>query len=407
MRYMMMRFDTRDKKPKLYNIAILTALTVLLTVIMMLLKISSFPVYSLLTAVYLLTVMYMLMKAFIGQLQYNPYSYNSIYYSGFFLFVLVQLFILIGIFISWSKNPDAYPLIMIIHVFLGSAKNYMLITAPLLLLFAILLCISNVFLIRNEGFSFTNMLAFILAILLVCGEIFLYLFDFYVSGSLWDIIVHELVTNTFAAVYLYFECMLLGAVTVLAIVSHYEPEYNKDFMIVLGCGLRKDGTPLPLLKGRIDRALEFYQKQKKETGKELTFVCSGGQGSDEVISEGRSIGNYLREQGIPEERILLEEQSVNTFENMKYSKEKIMEKNPEGKIAFSTTAYHVFRSGLYARRNKMRAVGIAAKTKWYFWPNASVREFVGLLTAHKVKQAVALISMVVIYIVLTFIVYTG
>ena len=90
---------------------------------------------------------------------------------------------------------------------------------------------------------------------------------------------------------------------------------------------------------------------------------------------------------------------------MKYSKEKILSINPNGKIVFSTTNYHVFRSGLYARRHKMRAVGIGAKTKWYFWPNAAVREFVGLLTEHRGKQTLIIGGMVVIYVGLTLLVY--
>ncbi len=50
----------------------------------------------------------------------------------------------------------------------------------------------------------------------------------------------------------------------------------------------------------------------------------------------------------------------------------------------------------------MRAVGMGAKSKWYFWPNALVREFIGLLTEHRGKQALILGGMVVIYTVLTF-----
>jgi len=114
---------------------------------------------------------------------------------------------------------------------------------------------------------------------------------------------------------------------------------------------------------------------------------------------------YLLEQGVPEERILEEDKSTNTFENMKFSKEKILEISPSAKVAFSTTNYHVFRSGLYARRNKLRAVGMGAKTKWYFWPNAAVREFVGLLTAHKLKQAVIFTSLIVFHVALTLFIY--
>ena len=55
-----------------------------------------------------------------------------------------------------------------------------------------------------------------------------------------------------------------------------------------------------------------------------------------------------------------------------------------------------------ARRVKLKAQGIGAPTKWYFWPNAAVREFVGLLTQHKGKQILILLGMVVVYLLLTF-----
>ena len=87
---------------------------------------------------------------------------------------------------------------------------------------------------------------------------------------------------------------------------------------------------------------------------------------------------------------------------MKFSKAKILERKPQAKIAFSTTNFHVFRSGLYARKLKMRAEGMGAKTKWYFWPNAAVREFIGLLKDHKRKQVIIIGSIVVIYGLLTF-----
>ena len=90
---------------------------------------------------------------------------------------------------------------------------------------------------------------------------------------------------------------------------------------------------------------------------------------------------------------------------MKFSKEKIFELDPEAGIAFSTTNYHVFRSGLLARRVKMRASGMGAETKWYFWPNAAVREFAGLMVNHRGKQALILLITVAIYVALTLIEY--
>ena len=114
---------------------------------------------------------------------------------------------------------------------------------------------------------------------------------------------------------------------------------------------------------------------------------------------------YLLKKGIPENRIIEEDRSTNTFENMTFSKALINGQDPDVKVAFSTTNYHVFRSGLYARRVKMRAVGMGAKTKWYYWPNAAVREFIGLLKAHRLKQALIFTGIILFYTILTVIYY--
>ncbi len=109
----------------------------------------------------------------------------------------------------------------------------------------------------------------------------------------------------------------------------------------------------------------------------------------------------LLSQEIGEERILLEDRSGDTAENMRFSAELIRQRDPAAKTAFFTTNYHVFRAGLKARRAGLRAEGMGAPTRWYFWPNAAVREFVGLLTEHRGKQALVLLLLLAVYAVLT------
>ncbi|MBO4848567.1 MAG: YdcF family protein [Clostridia bacterium] len=402
----MIRFDTLDKKPKLYNLAFLTAAFAVLIAVMAFIDAEglSVPICAAVIA-YLVLAEAALINAFIGQLRYNPYSYNTIYYIGFALFVLSLIATLVVLLVRMIRAPELYALSQILHVFLNSAKWYMFISAPFILVFSAALFVSNISLLLHERRRFVNVLGILLALLLVAGETLLFFYDRYAAGSQFEVMMHDLVGNLFAAVYLYFECMLIGAIIANIIVVRYEPEKDKDYLIILGCGLRRDGTPTPLLRGRVERAVAFYEKQKAETGRELMFITSGGQGPDEANSESLAMKRCLMEHGIPEDRIIEEDASRDTFENMKFSKEKIWERDPDAKIAFSTTNYHIFRSGIFARRVKMRAVGMGAKTKWYFWPNAAVREFVGLLTAHRLKQAVVLGSMVAAYVVMTIIAY--
>ena len=402
-----MIFDTLDKKPNLWNIAIVTGVTAVIIAAMYFIGgpgKNAVPMSILLDS-YIALVLILLVRAFFRQLRYNPYSYNTIFYSGFSLFLVFVLIMFLILTANIIRQPDVYTEDQILYVLLESAGNFMLFTFPPVLILAIALCASNISLIRHEGKRFVNILGIILSALMVGGTVFLFFFNYYASGSQREVMIHDLIKNLFAAVYLYFECMVIGAFIADIIAAVSEPRPDRDFVIILGCRPFRDGRPTPLLRGRCDRAIAFYRKQKEMTGKELTFIPSGGQGSDEIISEAECMKRYLLSQGIPERLIIKEDRSKNTFENMTFSKEIIESINPDAKAAFSTTNYHVFRGGLYARRVKMRAVGMGAKTKWYFWPNAGVREFIGLLQGHRGKQALLLAGMTAFYVILTLIVY--
>ena len=403
---MQLKFDTLDKKPKLYHLLPQAVVYVVVTGLLLWHDARGHAMLiGGLTAAFVLAVAVQLVIAFFRQMRYNPYSYNTIYYMGFALFLLAVFLLVVTITVNMIRFPQSYYTGGLLLTLLNSAKNYMLFSFPFLFVFSILMCVSNLSLIRHEGLRPVNVLGILLSLLLLGGVALLLFVDFYASGSQREVMIHDLFVNTFAAVYLYFECMLIGTIIADVIAAKHEPEPNKDFLIVLGCALRSDGSPTPLLRGRIDRALSFAENQKKKTGKDLCFVASGGQGADEVISESESIRDYLLAHGVPEERIISEDRSTNTFENMQFSKALIQSQKADAKIAFSTTNYHVFRSGLFARRVKMRAVGMGAKTKWYFWPNAAVREFVGLLTQHRVKQTIILCALIAAYIAMTLIAY--
>lgn len=398
-----MKFDTRDKKPKLWNIAVISAIVLVFLVVLVFLGLDSPQMIRIAAPVfffYLVLVIVLLVVAFFRQLQYNPYSYNTIYYSGFAFFLVSVLLSQIQIVIRVVIHKEESALGQLLLDLAMSAITYMSYTLPLILAFSILLILSNLVLLRREGFRLDHMLAIILAILMMLGEAFL-LFTDHFAGDVKNVMWKAVLVNLFAALYLYFESMVIGSFIADIIAARYQPEKDRDAIIILGCGLRKDGTPSSVLAGRIDRAFVFYWQQAAETGKAPLLIASGGKGSDEKQSEAASIAAYLKGKGVPEEHIVEEDRSRTTFENMKFSKQIIDELKPGGKIAFATTNYHVFRSGLFARRVKMRAVGIGAKTKWYFWPNAGVREFASLLTHHRLKQTLILGGMILIYSLLT------
>ncbi|MDH6367648.1 MULTISPECIES: YdcF family protein [unclassified Breznakia] len=191
--------------------------------------------------------------------------------------------------------------------------------------------------------------------------------------------------------------------------SVYKPRLNKDYIIVLGAGLINGETPTPLLARRIDKALSLYfsHVNKKKNRKIPKLIMSGGQGSDEKISEADAMATYAREHGVPREDIIIENKSRNTKENMMYSKMKIEERS-KGKyeVVFATSNYHVMRSSILARKVGLNAQGIGSRTPFYFWFGASLREFIAILYmykwAHIIVLGLGLIGVTTLYVIEMF-----
>lgn len=321
------------------------------------------------------------------------YSYHSMFVCGFAIWLSVCA-ILVLISVGIAENMySVYETLQL------SGHYFMICTLPLVLVFGISLSISNIRLIQKEGFRFVNVLGIILSILLLTGEsigVFMHVVDY--SDYELKLKIYRAIYSIFTSSYSLFECLLMGAIICGLMAAKYKPNLDRDYIIILGCGIREDGTLYPLIQGRVDRAIAFYKEQLEKTGKQAILVPSGGKGTDEIISEAEAMKNYLLQQGIPKSQILVENQSKNTLENMKFSKKLIEERTKDAKVAFSTTNYHVFRSGVISRQAGFNPEGMGSDTKWYFWPNAFIREFVGVLSYKKVDIIIILIPLIIFFV---------
>ena len=135
----------------------------------------------------------------------------------------------------------------------------------------------------------------------------------------------------------------------------------------------------PLLRGRIDKALELWKAKDAHA----ILIPSGGQGSDEVISEAEAMARYLSSRGVPQDSILLEDRSTTTMENLLFAKH-LLEARGLGayRCAFVTSDYHVFRTSLYASKVGLKGDGIGSKTAGYYFPTAFIREFIAITKEH-------------------------
>ncbi len=319
----------------------------------------------------------------------GDFSYSLVARGGLTVFCSV---IPVIILIEWIQSDPYWGIYSISYIAIllfESAQTFVMISMVPLGLLSLALSLSNIQLVRHEGFRPLNLLGVFLGLVMMGGiAIWYWLNQMPFFDSIDSLFVSLYIAIAFAFIYCYFECMLLSTILCATLCTRYKPPYDMDYIIILGCAIRKDGTPTPLLRGRVDRALQFEREQFAKTGKHAKFVPSGGQGSDEIISEAESMKRYLVEQGVPKEQIVKESKSVNTYQNMLFSKQVIENdaKSEDVSIGFSTTNYHVFRGYTLARRFKMKVKGLSAKTKLYFFPNAFIREFIGLVWEQKFRH---------------------
>ena len=356
----------------------------------------------------ILAVLYIELKHYIKSVRNNLYQYKNITYLALIIF-LTFMFVNQLIQITNYKGL-AYSIELIIK----SVNEFSKTILPLVIITSLLVTISHIKLLKREGFTWRNMLGVILGLLLIILTLTPNILSKIFENS--QVLIDDKTTiayyiYTFIELFIYalvsyLECIFISTIFLALISAKRIPKFNKDYIIILGCRIRKDGTLTPILKSRVDRAINFSKMQYDATGKDIIFIPSGGKGSDEVMSEGEAIKNYLLEQGINKNSIIVENKSKNTYENIKFSYRLINKKNKGANIAFSTTNFHVFRAGLIATEQGIKIEGIGARTKAYFSINAFIREFIATLYSEKrsiYRVIILIIITVLIIITLTYI----
>ena len=117
---------------------------------------------------------------------------------------------------------------------------------------------------------------------------------------------------------------------------------NLDYIIVLGAHVDGPRMTLALLE-RTRRALQYLEENPGTRA-----VLSGGKGDGENISEAEAMYRYLTEHGIEEERLIREDRSTNTKENLDFSLKLIG--STEVSIGVVTNNFHVFRGVLIGKK---------------------------------------------------------
>ena len=195
-----------------------------------------------------------------------------------------------------------------------------------------------------------------------------------------------------------YSCLVAGLIFTIAMEGiiftqfHAKASPGTDYIIILGAQLKENG-PSRTLQKRLDCAVTYLQNNQ-----ETIAIVSGGKGSDEPDSEARGMRDYLVAAGIPEERIMLEDKSTNTKENMQFSAQLILQNmsdteniennvknDAEGengettgmnvRVAIVTNNFHMYRALKIAKAQGFtHAEGLAAHSYAILLPNDMLRE---------------------------------
>lgn len=307
---------------------------------------------------------------------YSIYQHPTSLWTGFwFLAFSGAIAILIILLLEMIYQPIALFFAVILGLLLITLGGFG-IYATIIALFW-----NERILLKHERKSFSNMLPLILATALIGLEGTLFIVKTTISN--------ETILKVFSFIniaFLYFALLfILYAIT--TILFNLFPLKSKiDYIIVLGAGLNKDKVT-PLLASRIEVAVTLYQAQIAK-GFHPTIILSGGQGSDELISEAQAMSNYLAEKYPSIQKVYLEDKSTTTRENILFS-QTIAQKNDgirdfaNQKVVVASNNYHLLRAGKIAQSLGLKFRGTGSKTRLYYLPTAFIREYIGYLVMTK------------------------
>ncbi|MCX4527771.1 MULTISPECIES: YdcF family protein [unclassified Streptomyces] len=158
---------------------------------------------------------------------------------------------------------------------------------------------------------------------------------------------------------------------------------NVDYVVMLGSGLIGGERVPPLLASRLDKGRRIHAAQLARGGPAPLLLASGGQGADERVPEARAMADWLLAQGVPRDHVRLEDRSRTTEENLRFSRALMEQENPGYRCVVVTNNFHAFRAAMTARKAGVNGQVLGSPTATYFWPSATIREFVAVFWEHR------------------------
>ena len=249
-----------------------------------------------------------------------------------------------------------------ILTFLGTGRILVLLVCAALsgLAFFLKYCI--------PGYSFS-------ALVCICLIGILLFYTFMPLVGLQFPVLAKYTTRIFTAV-LILGLLIVGATEAVIIHKSFgDSNEHVDYVVVLGAKVNADGPSVSLM----DRICAAYDYATDHP--DTILILSGGQGTDEPITEAECMFRELFWMGIDSNRLWCEHHATSTWENLHFSLDLIEEETGQRprKIGVLSSEYHLFRASLFAKANDVEFVGIPARTsRWGQRINHFMREVAGV-----------------------------
>ena len=148
-----------------------------------------------------------------------------------------------------------------------------------------------------------------------------------------------------------------------------------DYIIVLGAQVRESG-PSIVLRYRLNEAYEYLAENP-----DTVCIVSGGQGANEPVTEAEAMKKYLVDKGISGERLIEEDRSKNTAQNISNSYKSVSD---DSSVGIVTNNFHVFRAVHIAAKTAekqnltLNVYGLPSGSDIRYLPNNMLREMLGV-----------------------------
>ena len=244
--------------------------------------------------------------------------------------------------------------------------------------------------IRKEGLESRNSRTLAFAMILIA-----YTLLWPLLGGVKAGLIYAIIYGFIGNVVVYF-ILLKSVFTLSSIINllHRKGGKDLDYLILMGAGLNGDKAE-ELLDRRVERTKELYILNPG-----VKIIVTGGWKEDEKVPDPVDIALKLKKQGIPNEDILVDIDSKNTFGDIEGAKVIIGEDDKEApKVALVTSSYHVLRSLITAKKQKLKCIGYGASVRIDYRMNAFIREYYLYLKTSKKTHIILLSLLLLIYVI--------